>query len=76
MFPSGHTGILFLMFLLIKEEANSKYWALILLLSAILEAIFMIFSRGHYTLDVLGAIFVAYAIHAFSKKNLKKRLLR
>ena len=75
MFPSGHTGVLFLMFLLIKEESNSKYWALILLLLAIFEGLFMIFSRGHYSLDVFGAIFVVYALHAFSKNHLRKRLL-
>jgi membrane-associated phospholipid phosphatase len=75
MFPSGHTGVLFLMFLLMKEESNNKYWAFILLLLALLEGTFMIFSRGHYSLDIFGAIFVAYAIHAFSKKNLQKRLL-
>lgn len=75
MFPSGHTGILFLMFLLIKEEKNSRYWAFILLLFAILEGVFMILSRGHYSLDVLGAVFVVYAIHTFSKNHLQKRLL-
>ena len=75
MFPSGHTGVLFLMFLLMKEESNNKYWAFILLLLVLLEGTFMILSRGHYSLDVFGAIFVAYAIHAFSKKNLKKRLV-
>ncbi len=74
MFPSGHTGILFLMFLLVKEEVNSRYWKLTLLLFTILEGAFMIFSRGHYTLDILGALFVVYALHAFSKKHLQKRL--
>lgn len=77
MFPSGHTGVLFLMFLLIKEEpkSNSKYWTFTLLLLALLEGIFMIFSRGHYTLDIFGALFIAYALHAFSKKHLQKKLL-
>ena len=75
MFPSGHTGVLFLMFLLMKEESKNKYWTFSLLILALLEGIFMIFSRGHYTIDILGAIFVTYAIHAFSKKNLQKRLL-
>ena len=75
MFPSGHVGVLFLMFLLIKEKSNTKYWALTLLLLAILEGTFMIFTRGHYSIDVFGAILVAYAIHSFSEKNLQKRLM-
>ena len=75
MFPSGHVGVLFLMFLLIKEESNAKYWALTLLLLVILEGAFMIFSRGHYSIDVFGAILVVYAIHAFSRKNLQKILM-
>ncbi|MCX6749716.1 MAG: phosphatase PAP2-related protein [Candidatus Pacearchaeota archaeon] len=77
MFPSGHTGILFLMFLLIKEEpkSNSRYLAFTLLLLALLEGIFMIFSRGHYSLDVFGALLISYALHAFSKNHLQKKLL-
>ena len=77
MFPSGHTGILFLMFLLVQEEKSksSKYLAFLFLLLTLLEGAFMILSRGHYTLDVLGAIFVVYALHAFSKTNLQKKLM-
>ena len=74
MFPSGHTGVLFLMFLLIKDEPNSKRYAFILLLFTILEGAFMILSRGHYTLDVLGAIFIVYALHAFFRSSLQNKL--
>jgi membrane-associated phospholipid phosphatase len=75
MFPSGHTGILFLMFLLTKDEPNSRRWALIFLIFAILEGVLMILSRGHYTIDILGAILVTYALHTFSKNHLQKRLV-
>lgn len=76
MFPSGHVGIIFLMYFLIKEEkSNSKYWAITLLAIGIIEALFMVISRGHYTLDVLGAIIIVYALHCFSRKHLRKKFV-
>ena len=75
MFPSGHVGVLFLMFLLIKEEKHSRLWTLLFFVLAILEAVFMVLSRGHYTIDVVGAVIIAYALNIFGKKNLKRKLM-
>lgn len=61
MFPSGHVGLAFFFFLLAeKKHAVIKY--LLLALSLII-AFFMVASRGHYTVDVIGGLLLAFAIY-------------
>ena len=60
-FPSGHTGLVFMMLWLVKSE--DKAYKYIMLALSILMAFFMIISRGHYTIDVIGSIFITYTIY-------------
>lgn len=66
VYPSGHTGNVFLMFLLVKDR-NYKWLILICLLIVIL-ALFL--ARGHYSIDILSGLFFSYAIRSFGEKHL------
>ncbi len=68
LFPSGHTGFPFLMFLVIKNRFF-KYLALFFTISI---AIGLLLMRVHYSIDVFGAIFIVYAMYAFSEKYIRK----
>ncbi|HRI05921.1 MAG TPA: phosphatase PAP2 family protein [Candidatus Dojkabacteria bacterium] len=61
MFPSGHIGILALMYFMIEGvkyiELKKVYWW-VLLISSFL----MIISMGHYSIDVVGGIMLSYII--------------
>jgi membrane-associated phospholipid phosphatase len=63
MFPSGHTGLVFMIYYFIK--GNIKYLFLGL---ASFTAFFIIVSRLHYTIDVIGAIIITYGIYWLMKK--------
>jgi membrane-associated phospholipid phosphatase len=66
LFFSGHTSTLFLVFLIEKR----KLIKVILFLSALLVGLLLIWQRVHYTIDVLGAIFVAWGVYeAFTRIN-------
>ena len=58
-FPSGHTGIVILCYLLVdgKEAPIIKK---VLLVSVIVEIVSLILSRGHYSIDIVGGFFIAY----------------
>lgn len=71
VFPSGHTGVSFLYFLLARDKAYRAI--LVLCLLTIIVALFL--SRGHYSVDVLSGLFFAYAIKAFGDKYLSNRLI-
>lgn len=68
VYPSGHTGIAYLYFLLIK----AKPYRQILLFSVLVIIVALFLSRGHYTIDILSGIFFAYAIKSFGDKHLLK----
>ena len=61
MFPSGHIGILALMYFMIEGvkyvELKKVYWWVVLISSFL-----MIISRGHYSIDVVGGIMLSYII--------------
>lgn len=64
VYPSGHTGIAYMYFILAKN-----YWyrtALLISVLIIIAALFL--SRGHYSIDILSGIFFAYAIKAYGEK--------
>ena len=66
VYPSGHTGNVFLMYLLVKDKG---YKSLILLcLAIVIIALFL--ARGHYSIDILSGLFFSYAIRAFGEKHL------
>ncbi|MBN1181293.1 MAG: hypothetical protein JXB49_03330 [Bacteroidales bacterium] len=66
VYPSGHTGIAFMYFLLTRN--NTYRVILFICLSAIIITLFM--SHGHYSIDILSGILFVYAIKAFSDKYL------
>jgi len=69
LFPSGHTGFSFLIFLLIKDN---KFFKWLSLFFAISIAIGLLLMRVHYSIDIFGAIFIVYAIYSFSEKYIHK----
>ncbi|MFA5796881.1 MAG: phosphatase PAP2 family protein [Candidatus Woesearchaeota archaeon] len=71
-FPSGHTGYVFLLFFFTSNTETFLKRAL--LISAILVAIFMIISYGHYTIDVIGGFLLAFAIHSAVTIYRRKRM--
>jgi membrane-associated phospholipid phosphatase len=60
-FPSGHTGLAFMLFFLIKPE--DKVFRNTIFALCLIMAFFMIISRGHYTIDIIGGFLVAYFVH-------------
>lgn len=66
VYPSGHTGISFLYFLLVKNR--SYKFMLLACVLVIVAALFL--SRGHYSIDILSGVFFAYAIKSFGDKHL------
>ncbi len=60
MFPSGHTAIAFLVFLLTEKKSNFKLSTLILL---ILEIFALLISKGHYSIDIVGGILLTYTLY-------------
>jgi hypothetical protein len=66
VYPSGHAGNVFLMFLLVKDKWY-KY-LIMLCLVIVISALFL--ARGHYSIDILSGLFFSYAIRAFGEKHL------
>jgi hypothetical protein len=67
VYPSGHAGSLFLLFLLVKD----KWYRWIVFFCLVIVIITLCLSRGHYSIDIFSGIFFAYAINAFGEKHLK-----
>jgi len=65
VYPSGHTGNVFMLFLLVKDSLYKK----IILICLIIVIITLLLSHGHYSIDIFSGIFFAYAIRAFSMKH-------
>jgi hypothetical protein len=66
VYPSGHVGNIFLMYLLVK---NCGYkWLIFICLIIVIIALFL--ARGHYSIDILSGLFFSYAIRAFGEKHL------
>jgi membrane-associated phospholipid phosphatase len=66
VYPSGHTGNVFLMFLLVKDKGYK--WLIFICLVVVIIALFL--ARGHYSIDILSGLFFSYAIRAFGEKHL------
>jgi PAP2 superfamily C-terminal len=66
VYPSGHTGNVFLMFLLVKDR--SYKWLIFICLIIVISALFL--ARGHYSIDILSGLFFSYAIREFGEKHL------
>jgi hypothetical protein len=66
VYPSGHTGNVFLMFLLVKDKTYK--WLIFICLVIVVTALFL--ARGHYSIDILSGLFFSYAIREFGEKHL------
>jgi hypothetical protein len=66
VYPSGHTGNVFLMLLLVKDK--SYKWLILICLLIVIMALFL--ARGHYSIDILSGLFFSYAIREFGEKHL------
>lgn len=58
MFPSGHISLPFFFYLFAYNKPNS----VIFLILTILVGFGLLISRAHYSIDVLGSIFIVYSI--------------
>lgn len=70
LFPSMHIGSIWLWFLM----ADKKWVKTILLVGLIVVSAIVLLMHTHYTIDVLGAIFIFYALFALCEKYLKPLL--
>lgn len=68
MFPSGHIAALNLEYWLVKSWGVGKKWEWLLLGFIVLEAIALILTRGHYSIDIAGGIALGYFAAKFAKK--------
>jgi hypothetical protein len=66
VYPSGHTGNVFLMFLLVKDKGYK--FLISICLAVVITALFL--ARGHYSIDILSGLFFSYAIRAYGEKHL------
>jgi membrane-associated phospholipid phosphatase len=73
VFPSGHVGTIFLFFLFTLNN-KSKKWSIYFIVLVILEIASMILSRGHYTIDLVGALFIAFVIWKVMDEHFKDKL--
>lgn len=63
MWPSGHSGNVMLSYLLLVDSPARSLRRVVLVL-AFVEWTSMLFSRGHYSIDIVGAILLAYFVWA------------
>jgi membrane-associated phospholipid phosphatase len=61
MFPSGHIMIAF-MYLFFVDTTKHKVYFWFMFVMAFLQSFFMVQSRGHYSIDVVGGIMLAIII--------------
>jgi len=66
VYPSGHAGNVFLLFLLV----NNKVYKWIIMTCLIIVIITLFLAHGHYSIDILSGLFFAYAIVSFGEKHL------
>ncbi len=68
LFPSGHVAFPFFMFLFL-DKGFFKWFSLF---STLLLALGVLLMRVHYSIDVLGSIFIVYALYCFCEKYIRK----
>jgi hypothetical protein len=66
VYPSGHAGNVFLLYLLVKDKGYK--WLIFICLLIVITALFL--ARGHYSIDILSGLFFSYAIRAYGEKHL------
>lgn len=66
VYPSGHAGNIFMMYLLVKD----KIYRNMILVCLIVIIVTLFLSRGHYSIDILSGLLFSYAIKSFGEKHL------
>lgn len=66
VYPSGHTGNVFLMFLLV----NNRFYKRLIMICLIIVITALFLAHGHYSIDILSGILFAYAIRSFGERHL------
>lgn len=64
-FPSGHTAFIYMCYLFIDKKDDLVKNSLLLLLIG--EIVFLILSRGHYSIDIIGGLLLSYAVYKVIK---------
>jgi hypothetical protein len=65
VYPSGHTGNIFMMFLLVKDSIYKK----LILACLVVVVVALFLARGHYSIDILSGLFFSYAIKSYGDKH-------
>lgn len=63
-FPSGHLSVPYLIFMVSKKK---RFFLL-----AFLVGLTLLICRGHYSIDLIGTLLLAYPIFKFSEKYIRK----
>jgi hypothetical protein len=64
VYPSGHAGNVFLLFLLVHDKLYK--WLIFICLILVIITLFL--AHGHYSIDIFSGIFFSYAICSFGEK--------
>jgi membrane-associated phospholipid phosphatase len=67
VYPSGHAGNVFLLYLIVKNRVYK--WIIFVCLILVMITLFL--AHGHYSIDILSGLFFSYAIIAFGEKHLQ-----
>jgi membrane-associated phospholipid phosphatase len=67
VYPSGHAGNVFLLYLIVKNRGYK--WIIFVCLILVMITLFL--AHGHYSIDILSGLFFSYAIIAFGEKHLQ-----
>jgi len=67
VYPSGHVGNAFLLFLMVKN----RWYKCIILFCLLIIIISLFLAHAHYSIDILSGFFFAYAINFFGDRHLK-----
>jgi len=67
VYPSGHAGNVFMLFLLVNDSIYKK----VILACLIIVIIALLLSHGHYSIDIFSGIFFSYAIRSYGLKHLQ-----
>lgn len=70
VYPSGHTGTSFIIFLL-----SDGRWKLIFFILSLGVVVFLLLAKGHYSIDIFSALLFAYAVYLFGEKYLKEKFV-
>ncbi|HUX95004.1 MAG TPA: phosphatase PAP2-related protein [Bacteroidales bacterium] len=67
VYPSGHAGNLFMLFLLVNDSIYKR----IIMACLVVVIITLLLSHGHYSIDIFSGIFFSYAIKSYGMKHFR-----